>query len=182
MRRLWITSVAASAIALLVIAPSARADSTTFVAPHCSLQDGLKATTRSDGAAAGTAYIEFIYVNSDDASCVLTGTPGVQPVHGPSHTAVGPSSSHLDDVAGRGGIVLLRGHGGEASTAFGVETAENYPHDKCVPQPVDGVLMHFAGVNVFYLKLPAGAVGTLVCTRLQSTTTDAVTRGNPGPP
>ena len=180
MRRLRIASVAAAVMALLAIGTSAHANATTTT-PHCSVQDGLKATMRSDGAAAGTAYIKFIYVNTDDDACALTGTPGVQPVRGVHHTAVGPSSAHLH-VSGRGGVVVLHARGGVASTAFGVETALNYPHSKCMPKPVDGVLMHFAGVRAFYLRLPARAVGTLVCTRLQSTTTDAVTRGTPSGP
>lgn len=180
MRRLWIASGVSEMMALLAIGTSTHAHATTST-PHCSVQDGLKATMRSGGAAAGTAYIKFIFVNSDDDACSLTGTPGVQPVRGANHAAVGPSSSHLK-VSGRGGVVTLHAHGGVGSTTFGVETAVNYPHAKCVPKPVDGVLVHFAGVRAFYLRLPSPAVGTLVCTRLQSTTTDAVTKGIPGGP
>jgi hypothetical protein len=148
--------------------------------PFCSLESGLKAKNDGLNGASGDTYISIVYVNAGSTACVLQGIPGVEPVAGPNHGRVGPSSKR-ERASGRGGRVRLAPHGGTANSVYWTfVTAEEPP--RCQSKATNGIMMHFAGVRAFFVAIHfPSPLASEVCTTLQSTTTDGVSARYRGP-
>ncbi len=147
---------------------------------YCSLEAGLKVKNDGSNGASGNTYLYIAYINAGSAACILQGVPGVQPVAGPAHASVGPSSKH-QRTKGRGGVVRLAPRGGTANTVYWTfVTAEEPP--RCHGTATDGIMIHLTGVRAFFVALHFPTqLASDVCTTLQSATTDGVS-GRPGGP
>ena len=117
----------------------------------------------SDGTA-GTIYYHLRLTNSSATNCSIHGALSAQPVIGPAHTPVGPSSRKIA-LAGRGGVVTLASHYGVANALYGVVEAGNYSATQCGAKNADGVVMTLGG-HKYYFALPTQQV----CVKLASTT------------
>jgi hypothetical protein len=126
--------------------------------PVCSLASGLKATMRYSGAGGMQNFYFVIYLNAGHASCSLVGSPGVQPVDGAHHRAVGRA---LPVARARPYRVGLHADGGAVHDVLSVFDPAAIG---CASGPWSGVLVHFTGIRAFFVARPKSGQVTRVCT------------------
>jgi hypothetical protein len=112
------------------------------------------------------------FTNEGRAACYLNGIPQVQPVRGASRTSVGRVA--FEETANkRGGFVVLRAKGGEASIALEVQSHKSYPRSDCRPATINGFDVRFNPPAAFYLSTRDWSV----CRAIATTGVEGITAG-----
>ena len=172
-RLLLITFVIVGLLATAAASPASASIPTTAPPSTCTLGTGLRSTMLNAGEGGMQYFFTLVYVNSGTTACSLSGVPGVQPVAGSDHAHVGRPS----DRGGRPhGFVVLKPKGGAAHTNLFVWDVRAV---ECHPGSWNGVIVHLRGVQVFFLKRPAG-LPPAVCANRRGSTITPVTRGADG--
>jgi len=163
--RIAIVAIAATVAltGLAYVSNLAGATSPRVTSPPCAAASLVAKRGPANGTA-GTIYYDLRLTNKGAAGCSLHVAVSAQPVVGPAHTPVGPSSRKIA-LAGRGGIVTLASHRGVANALYGVVEAGNYGATQCGARNADGVVLTL-GAHRYYFALPTQQV----CAKLASTT------------
>jgi hypothetical protein len=166
------TVAVVGACGVSVAAPLGAARTPRVTSSNCvPFQLGLS-LAQSQGAA-GTIYYPIVFTNRGGA-CWIWGVPGIQPVVGAKHHALGPRATN-ESVGEMPARHLLR-HGAAVSVGYGVAESSNYPAATCRARYASGVLVALAPfIRPTYLALRIS-----VCTRLSSTHTQLLVAGRTG--
>jgi photosystem II stability/assembly factor-like uncharacterized protein len=127
--------------------------------------------TEETGLPASVRDYPLVFTNDAPRACYLNGVPNVQTLRDDQKFPVGPPASAYE--SGRGGFVVLKAHGGQASVAFGIQAAHSYPRKFCRPRTISGLKIGFDEPSAFYLTTP----GWLICATPDMTSVEGVTRG-----
>jgi photosystem II stability/assembly factor-like uncharacterized protein len=112
------------------------------------------------------------FTNKGRAACYLNGVPQVQPVLGTSRTPVG-RVSFQETANKRGGFVVLRAKGGQASIALEVQSHASYSRSYCRPATIDGFEVRFNAPAAFYLSTRVWSI----CRSISTTGVEGITAG-----
>lgn len=131
----------------------------------CTVRQGTRAKLGQSvtGIPATTIDYPVMFTNHGSVACYLNGIPSAQPVVGPERETVG-QSAFPEEMAGRGGFVTLKPHGGRASIVIERESAATYSRTYCVPRVMRGIKINFASPSAFYIRIPRAKVCTGVST------------------
>lgn len=144
----------------------------------CTAAQGVKMSEGHIELIGGATYTTIIFTNHDRKGCYLNGAPIVQPVSGQGGSPVGPISAGYFD-GGRGGYVVLRANGGNASFVLGVFFASSYvPTDTCAPAEMTGITIRFSALAYFYARVvDIDGNPVAVCSKITTTSVTGIARG-----
>ena len=113
-----------------------------------------------------------VFTNDGATACYLNGIPNVESVSGPKRLSTG-QLAYPEGVTGRGGFVVLKAHGGEASIVFESDADVGNVRSYCAPVTMHAISVRFAPPSAFFIPIPARPV----CTGVSTIRNGGVVRG-----
>ena len=113
-----------------------------------------------------------VFTNDGATACYLNGIPNVESVSGLKRLSTG-QLAYPEGVTGRGGFVVLKAHGGEASIVFESDADVGNVRSYCAPVTMHGISVRFAPPSAFFIPIPARPV----CTGVSTIRNGGVVRG-----